>query len=211
MKKKSTLLLAIIATLTFSMCNNSEKNNQTNTEKSTTSASNDSSKSKKGGNEDACMMPISAEDSAKYLSKQIVIKGEVENELTLTVDSLKKMKVATIENFVVVCQSGANMKENKSCKGVLLRDILEKAKIKQLNHKDRNFYIVARSTDNYKATFSWAEIFNNPTGDNVYVLFEENGQPIKAQGDMILICKNDIKTGPRHTYWLSSIEVNKVK
>ncbi|MBW7936520.1 MAG: hypothetical protein H3C71_05110, partial [Flavobacteriales bacterium] len=112
--------------------------------------------------------------------------------------------------FVVVCQSGANMKEDKICKGVLLRDILEKAKIKQTNHKDRNFYIVARATDNYKATFSWAEIFNNPTGDNIYILFEENGQPIQKQGDMILICKNDIKTGPRHVYWLSSIEVNRV-
>ena len=30
-------------------------------------------------------------------------------------------------------------------------------------------------------------------------------------GEMILICKNDIKTGPRHVYWLKSIEVYKVK
>ena len=161
-------------------------------------------------NKDSCMMPISAEDSAKYISKQLEITGDVEHPLTLTVDSLKKMNVATIENFIVVCQSGSNMKENKTCKGVLLKDILEKAKIKQQNHKDRNFYIVARATDDYKATFSWAEIFNNPTGENVYVLFEENGHPITAQGTMILICKNDIKTGPRHVYWLKSIEVHRV-
>jgi len=159
---------------------------------------------------DGCMAPVSAEDSAKYTRKQIRISGDVEFPLSLTVDSLKKMKVETIENFVVVCQSGANMKENKTCKGVLLRDILEKAKIKQANHKDRNFYIVARASDNYKATFSWAELFNNPTGDNVYVIFEENGKAIEQQGDMILICKNDTKTGPRHVYWLSSIEVNRV-
>lgn len=102
------------------------------------------------------------------------------------------------------------MKVNKTCKGILLKDILEKAKIKQSNHKDRNFYIVARATDNYKATFSWAEIFNNPTGENVFVLFEENGMPIKVKGEMILICKNDIKTGPRHVFWLKSIEINRV-
>ncbi|NUM30998.1 MAG: molybdopterin-dependent oxidoreductase [Bacteroidetes bacterium] len=159
---------------------------------------------------DACIVPINKEDSAKYISKKIEIIGEVEKSLILTVDSLIKMNVTTIENFKVVCQSGANMKENKSCKGVLLKDILNKAKIKQHTHKDRNFYIVARATDNYKATFSWAEIFNNPTGENVYVIFEENGNPIKAQGDMILICTNDIKTGPRHVYWLKSIEVNRV-
>lgn len=158
-----------------------------------------------------CAAPVSAEDSAKFISKQVSITGEVETPLRLTVDSLKKMNVATIENFKVVCQSGTTAKDDKTCKGVLLKDILEKAGIKQANHKDRNFYIVARASDNYKATFSWAEIFNNPTGENTYVLFEENDMPIKEQGDMILICKNDIKTGPRHVYWLKSIEVNRVE
>lgn len=134
----------------------------------------------------------------------------MKNPLTLTVDSLKAMNVVTIDSFKVVCQSEGVMKPNESCKGVLLKDILEKAKIKQSNHKDRNFYIVARATDDYKATFSWAEIFNNPTGLNTYVIFEEKGQPIKHQGDMILICTNDIKTGPRHVFWLKSIEVNRV-
>ncbi|HMW98343.1 MAG TPA: molybdopterin-dependent oxidoreductase [Flavobacteriales bacterium] len=157
-----------------------------------------------------CTTPVSAEDSAKYTSKLLAVSGDVEFPLTLTVDSLKRMNVATIEDFTVVCQSGANMKQDSTAKGVLLRDILEKARIKQSGHKDRNFYIVARATDGYKATFSWAELFNNPTGDNVYVLFEENGRPIVAQGDMILICRNDIKTGPRHVYWLNAIEVHRV-
>ena len=159
----------------------------------------------------SCTVPITAEDSLKFLSKQLAVTGAVETPLMLTVDSLKKMNVATITNFTVVCQSGANMKQDSTAKGVLLRDILEKAKIKQNGHKDRNFYIVARATDGYKATFSWAELFNNPTGDNVYVLIEENGRPIVRQGDMILICRNDIKTGPRHVYWLSSIEVHRVE
>lgn len=163
-----------------------------------------------GTNTRNCMMPLQAEDSMKFISSQITVNGDVDNPLILNVDSLRKMKVVTIENFKVICQSGAETKENKTCKGVLLRDILDKAKISQSDHKDRNFYIVARATDNYKATFSWAEIYNNPTGDNVYVLFEENEQPIKEQGDMILICKNDIKTGPRHVYWLKNIEVKRV-
>lgn len=67
------------------------------------------------------------------------------------------------------------------------------------------------NNNGYKATFSWAEIYNNEVGNGVYVLFEENGLPIKEKGDMILISKSDIKTGPRHVFWLSSIEVNKVE
>lgn len=208
MKKYAIILVTLITALVLSMCSEAPDAIQS------TGQENDSTKTalteETESSGDACMMPISAEDSAKYLSKQVEIKGEVEFPLTLTVDSLKKMNVVTIENFKVVCQSGADMKEDKTCKGVLLKEILEKAKIKQSNHKDRNFYIVARATDGYKATFSWAEIFNNPTGENVYILFEENGMPIKEQGDMILICKNDIKTGPRHVYWLKSIEVNRV-
>lgn len=207
MKKISFLISTCIIAFTFSMCNQKTESHSHDTD--TKDSSNTMATDESPKETDACKT-ISADDSTKYISKKVTVKGAVENELVLTVDSLKQMKVETIENFVVVCQSGANMKQDKTCKGVLLRDILEKAKIKQTNHKDRNFYIVARATDNYKATFSWAEIFNNPTGDNIYILFEENGQPIQKQGDMILICKNDIKTGPRHVYWLSSIEVNRV-
>ncbi len=210
MKKLSLTISAVAITLILVSCNNNETSNTTNPENVVTTSKDSSKVGEKQSGSDACMIPIAPEDSVKFISRQITVKGDVEHSLILTVDSLKAMNVVTIENFKVVCQSGANMKEDKSCKGVLLRDVLEKAKIKQQNHKDRNFYIVARATDNYKATFSWAEIFNNPTGDNVYIIFEENEQPIKGQGEMILICKNDIKTGPRHVYWLKSIEVNRV-
>ncbi|MES2240587.1 MAG: molybdopterin-dependent oxidoreductase [Bacteroidota bacterium] len=192
--KKQFHFLALFAILTFSMCQNPKK-----TEKTITS-----------NKEETCHQPLTAADSAKYVNHVIKIKGEIERPLELTVDSLKTFSIKTISNFKVVCQTGETKKNDKTAKGVLLKDILERAKIKQSGHKDRNFYIVARASDNYKATFSWAELFNNPTGENVYVLFEENGKPIK-KGEMILISSNDIKTGPRHVYWLKSIEIYKVK
>lgn len=194
MKIQNYILILFLA-LTFSMCQNSKK-----TEK--TIISNDEKTS--------CHQPLTAADSAKFVNHTIEIKGEVENPLQLTVDSLKTFSVKTINDFKVVCQTGETKKTDKNAKGVLLKDILEKAKIKQSEHKDRNFYIVARASDDYRATFSWAELFNNPTGENVYVLFEENGKPVK-KGEMILIVTNDIKTGPRHVYWLKSIEIYKVK
>ena len=196
MKTKNYILILLIA-FSCSMCNSSKKEENLSTEK-TSQSDNDKHP------------VLSAEDSLKMVNHQIEVKGDVEFPLQLTVDSLKKMKVVTIDNFKVVCQSGEVKKDDKVCKGVLLKDILEKAKIRQNGHKDRNFYIVARASDDYKATFSWAEIFNNPTGENTFILFEENGKPVK-NGEMIAICKNDIKTGPRHVYWLKSIEVYKVE
>lgn len=196
MKTQHYILVLLIA-FSCAMCNSSKKEDTTVTEKV----------SKVDNDKHPVLTPA---DSLKLVNHEIEVKGDVEFPLRLSVDSLKKMKVVTIDNFKVVCQSGQVKKDDKVCKGVLLKDILEKAKIKQDGHKDRNFYIVARASDDYKATFSWAEIFNNPTGENTYVLFEENGKPVKS-GEMILICKNDIKTGPRHVYWLKSIEVNRVK
>ncbi|WP_163400565.1 molybdopterin-dependent oxidoreductase [Flavobacterium fluviatile] len=196
MKTKNYILILLIA-FSCSMCNSSKKEEKLSTEK-TLQSDNDKHP------------VLSAADSLKMVNHQIEVKGDVEFPMQLTVDSLKKMKVVTIDDFKVVCQSGEVKKNDKVCKGVLLKDILEKAKIRQNGHKDRNFYIVARASDDYKATFSWAEIFNNPTGENTFILFEENGKPVK-NGEMIAICKNDIKTGPRHVYWLKSIEVCKVK
>ncbi|MEL1255066.1 molybdopterin-dependent oxidoreductase [Flavobacterium sp. DGU38] len=196
MKTKNYILILLVA-FSCSMCNSSKKEDNLSTEKI---SQNDNHKHP----------VLSAADSLKMVNHQIEVKGDVEFPQQLTVDSLKKMKVVTIDDFKVVCQSGEVKKDDKVCKGVLLKDILEKAKIRQNGHKDRNFYIVARASDDYKATFSWAEIFNNPTGENTFILFEENGKPVK-NGEMIAICKNDIKTGPRHVYWLKSIEVYKVK
>jgi len=161
-------------------------------------------------NEGACLLPIAPGDTFKYISKVLEVKGDVENTLNLTVDSLKRMKLVTLNNLNVVCLSGATSSAKATRKAVLLKDILEKAVIVQQNHKDRNFIIVARATDNYKATFSWAEIFNNPTGDNTFVIFEEDGKPIASHGEMKLICANDIKTGPRQVIWLKSIEITRV-
>jgi len=197
MKIHSYLLVFFIA-LTGTMCNSSKKEDKAPTEKTASTEKESEHKI------------LSQADSLKLVNHEILVKGEVEFPLLLSVDSLRKMKVATISNFKIVGQNGAVKKDDKISKGVLLKDILEKAAIKQNGHKDRNFYIVARASDDYKATFSWAEIFNNPTGENTYVLFEENGKPVK-NGEMILICKNDIKTGPRHVYWLKSIEIYKVK
>lgn len=209
MKKPTILTVFILTSLLCYACNDNHAT-MDGTEDKPVVTGHHSHANKLPSTEDACMTPITAEDSAKFISHQVLIKGAVENKLVLTTDSLKGMDVVTIKDFTVECQTGATVKHNKICKGILLKDILKKAVIQQRNHKDRNFYIVAKASDSYMATFSWAEIVNNPTGDNIFVLFEENGLPITKQGEMILICKNDIKTGPRHVYWLSSIEVNRV-
>ena len=202
MKKLSNLITIVMIAITMLQCKKSEATNTANDNSAKTSQKHSEEKENHKHDEN---------DDLKYVSKEIKVTGDVLTPLTLTVDSLKKMKVVELNDFKIVCQKGLTKDSVESTKGVLLTDILEKAKIAQQEHKDRNFYIVVRASDDYKATFSWAELFNNPTGEKVYVLFEQNGKPLKEKGEMIVVSLNDTKTGPRHVKWLKSIEVTRVK
>lgn len=207
MKKKAIIVAAfLLITTIFTSCDNSTKQDVAKEETATA----EHKHKEHSTDESACKMPLTAEDSTKFFNASLEVKGDVEFPLMLTIDSLKKMNVLALDSFKVVCQTGATTTGNVNFRGVLLKEILEKANIVQHSHKDRNFYIVARSTDGYMATFSWAEIFNNPTGENTYVIFEENDAPIR-KGAFVLNTTNDIKTGPRHVYWLKSIEVKRVE
>lgn len=202
MKKLTNLITIVMIAITMLQCKKSEATNTANDNSAKTSQKHSEEKENHKHDE---------KDDLKYVSKEIKVTGDVLTPLTLTVDSLKKMKVVELKDFKIVCQKGLTKDSVESTKGVLLTDILEKAKIAQQEHKDRNFYIVARASDDYKATFSWAELFNNPTGEKVFVLFERNGKLLKEKGEMILVSMTDAKTGPRHVKWLKSIEVTRVK
>ena len=202
MKKLTNLITIVMIAITMLQCKKSEATNTANDNSAKTSQKHSEEKENHKHDE---------KDDLKYVSKEIKVTGDVLTPLTLTVDSLKKMKVVELKDFKIVCQKGLTKDSVESTKGVLLTDILEKAKIAKQEHKDRNFYIVARASDDYKATFSWAELFNNPTGEKVFVLFEQNGKPLKEKGEMILVSMTDAKNGPRHVKWLKSIEVTRVK
>ena len=112
----------------------------------------------------------------------------------------------------LVCRSGENRKKINTFKGVLLKDVIEKAKIKISNPKESGAYVVLiTSTNNYKVSFAYNELFFNETGNNVYVTFEENGAPITNDGGLMSIISLDDKiTGVRHVKWPAKIEIMKL-
>lgn len=148
---------------------------------------------------------------AQSTSETLTISGLVESPLSLKISDLQQMKVVEGTNFKVVSTSGEIRKEFKTYKAVLLKDLLDKAKISLQNPKEKGkLYFVASATDGYTAIFSYHEIFNNPTGDNVLVVFEVNGKPIDKDGRFVLISATDKITGARHVKWLSTVEVKKI-
>ncbi|HQV42277.1 MAG: molybdopterin-dependent oxidoreductase [Moraxellaceae bacterium] len=151
-------------------------------------------------------------DTAQYVTTSIHVHGAVEKSLTLNVDDMRKFSADQTGEFPIICQSGAKVGTMENHKGVLLKDILNKAVIKTVAHNDvKKMMVIASASDGYKVVFSWSELFNSPIGDGVLVMFEKDGNPIgDEEGRLALISTKDIRTGSRHVKWLNDIEVRKV-
>lgn len=147
-----------------------------------------------------------------FVTEKITISGAVEHKLQLDVAALRQLPQQRFGETAVVCQSGAERGRLENYQGVLLRDILDKAKILAPGHDDvKKLAIIASASDGYKAVFSWNEIFNSPLGDGVLVFFEKNGQLLgEDEGRIAMVSAKDSRTGPRHVKWLQDIEVRRI-
>lgn len=128
-----------------------------------------------------------------------ISRGVLFQPLTLTIDSLRAMTAQTGSPVDIVSSSGKGRKTIWSFRGVLLRELIDKAHIQLPNKNEKGkHYILVRGTDGYAAVFAHNELFNNPTGKQVFVLHAEDDQPIITDGSFVLLTTNDLVTGVRH-------------
>ena len=78
----------------------------------------------------------------------------------------------------------------KYIKGVMLKDILDKAVIDVSLKLLSEIYITCIASDNYKVVFSWNEIYNSPIGEKIMILTEADKKKGKsnARQDCFVIC-----------------------
>ena len=148
-------------------------------------------------------------------STSLLVLGNVESNLTLTVGDLQRLPVQRVEDVRQIRMAGAPGKDGEQTRryaGVLLRDVLNSAKlIEKERHDLRRSIVVATATDGYQAVFSWAELFLSPIGDGALVIFERDGAPLPAsEGPLALVSLRDTQPGPRHVKWLAKLEVRRV-
>ncbi|NSL85978.1 molybdopterin-dependent oxidoreductase [Chitinophaga sp. Mgbs1] len=137
----------------------------------------------------------------------VTISGQVTHPLTLSQEHLRRFNAVTGKDLKIVGVKGDIKKTLHSWKGVLLTTLLDSAGIRLAPKERGRCYIVVRGTDNYTTLYSWNDLFNNPTGSHVVLLYEENGQPITTDGPFVMVCTTDKITGPRHVKWVNRIEV----
>jgi len=149
--------------------------------------------------------------AAQGVTTEIEVAGEVNTNLTLTVENLRAIGAQSARNLPAAA-SNALAEPYREYSGVLLTQLLDKAGLRSERKDDwRRLYVVAIASDGYKAVFSWGELFNSRIGRGLLVVFERAGKPIDdSEGRIALLSTEDDRMGPRHVRWLKRIEVRRI-
>lgn len=148
----------------------------------------------------------------EYVSDGVAVHGEVSAPRTFGYAELRARPQVTVDGYVILCGSGKVKDVPRTISGVLLRDLLDEARIRLDDHEDPNLtYVVARGNDGYRALFSWHELFNSPAGEGVLVALTKDGAPLgDNEGRLCLVSTQDERPGPRRIRYLSSVEVRRI-
>ncbi len=136
------------------------------------------------------------------------ITGKVKSEKTISLTDLKKYNSIELKDVNISCSS-KNVEKAKTIKGVLLKNILDSVAFQYENRGELNaFYFLFIASDGYKIVFSFNEIYNTETGNNLYIVTNKEGKDIVDMDNRILLlAASDIKAGRRNMKWLDRIVV----
>ena len=111
------------------------------------------------------------------LTKGFVINGNIKHALTFSLKDAGNFSSHSIDSVVIYNHLHERKRIIRNIKGVLLKDVPEKAGLDEENPKwFSEFYFTCIASDGYRVVFSWNEIFNTELGNKILVITEEDGQ-----------------------------------
>lgn len=144
--------------------------------------------------------------SAVAPAASVTIRGAVNKQLDLSADELKKMAPFQLDKVTLLEEKKRPEDPEKliaglaSYKGVLLRDVLERAGMKYVRKFEPGVYVRVRGTDGKQVVFSFGEIFYSGIGRSILLAYERDGKTIDGQkGRIELIVSTDVRSGRRIT------------
>ncbi|MBO9672254.1 MAG: molybdopterin-binding protein [Sphingobacteriaceae bacterium] len=145
-------------------------------------------------------------------SRQFTIEGKVKKPLTITLNNLSVYKSVNLDSMTIFNHLMQRKSTIRNIKGVLLKDILARVEIDAASPKILSeYYLVFTAIDNYKVVYSWNEIFNSPTGNQLMVLSSYDTEPAKTgKRNIAVITPSDFATGRRFIKGLSKISILQV-
>ena len=156
------------------------------------------------------MMPVGAQRNEQAITP-IHVTGLVSRQLTLDKSMLASLPVQDKAGFDLINDKGEVKKKITSFKCILLADIIRKAGIQMVDHKDRGkYYIVVTASDHYQVVFGYDELMFGAEAAAAYLMLEINGQTAGVDSGYIIACPGDRVTGPRYIKLVQEIEVRKI-
>jgi len=143
---------------------------------------------------------------ASTTAGDVRLGGAIAEPRTWSVDGLASLPLQSQD----VSFLGEGMQKSIRGKGVLLYDLLQKAKPKFDPKKKRDalrYAVLVHATDGYATTISWGEIDPDFAAKPILVTVEENDKRLGRPG---LIVPGD-KHGGRHIYDMDSISLEALR
>lgn len=144
-------------------------------------------------------------------SKTFTIEGNVKQKLTINMASLSAYKTVSLDSLTIYNHLMQRKSSIKNIKGIPLKEILSQVEINEPSPKKLSeYYLVCSATDGYKVVFSWNEVFNAKSENNILILTGFVADPAKAEkGNIAMITTTDAATGRRFVKGLSKISIFK--
>jgi hypothetical protein len=158
-------------------------------------------------------LALSAQEKSKIAAThQVNVTGAVKQEKVITMSDIIRMPAQAIGSIMITNHTGAERGIAKNLKGVLLKEVLKDIVFaEETPRKLSEFYLTCIASDGYKVVLSWNELFNNETGNNLFIVTEKEGKPIQEMDESILlISPKDFTTGRRYIKGLQKIVVGRV-
>lgn len=145
-------------------------------------------------------------------SESVQITGAVKNSVTYTINDILKFKQTDLGDVSINNHKGDVKYVAHNVKGVLVKSLLDSVKFSIAKPKELSqMILVFEASDGYKTVYSWNEIFNSETGNNIYILTEKDGKSLPVMNERIqVLSTTDINMGMRRMRGLAKIEIRKI-
>ncbi len=127
-------------------------------------------------------------------------------------DALPKSQLTQRLQVSASAASQPTIERSVTYGGVLLRDVLLSAGFGKADDRGARFTtaIETVATDGYRAYFSWGELFNSASGEQIIVVTRQDNQSLDASaGPLALRAMADVRPGPRHVRNLCGVVVRR--
>jgi molybdopterin converting factor small subunit len=140
-------------------------------------------------------------------TEKFTIEGKVKNSISFSLDQAGQYTTTTVDSIVIYNHLMQPRRTMKHIKGIVLRDIIDKAVIDIAAPKLLSeIYITCIGSDGYKVVFSWNELYNTDIGKQVLVITAADGKLASEGKDKIaIIATADKATGRRFVKGLARV------